>query len=270
MKNTRTQKSAFTLLELIVVVGLIALLAVSLLPAMARTRPQAQRLACANNLKQVVVSFRTWAANNNGKMPMGVSRSSGGAADSVGMRTLTGGQSNIRGVWGFFQVMSNQLNTPKVLMCPAESESGMRQTATTFAFTIPADGNNSVPFTNDLNCSYAVGVDALEAYPRMMLVADHNLGNGNPPVSGFTMAPSSGTPFVSLGNSFVTNSGVSFLDNTHSLRGNVGMADGSVEFFGRMQLQDALRNSGAPSRTAGVFTLAPGSTGSGLNRIQFP
>jgi prepilin-type processing-associated H-X9-DG protein len=57
----------------------------------------------------------------------------------------------------------------------------------------------------------------------------------------------------------------------HAKQGNVGMADGSVEYFSRSELQDALRNSGDKGRTAGTFIQAAGVTaGVGCNRIQFP
>ena len=43
-----------------------------------------------------------------------------------------------------------------------------------------------VPYTNDLNVSYFIGVDAQETYPRMFLTGDHNLGgNGNPPTAAY-------------------------------------------------------------------------------------
>ena len=66
MKDTHEHKRAFTLIELVVVIVVVAILAACLVPALARTRPQAQRIACANNLKQVGLAFRTWAAAHGG------------------------------------------------------------------------------------------------------------------------------------------------------------------------------------------------------------
>ena len=70
MRNPRKQNQAFTLIELLVVIAMIALLAASLLPALAGTKPQAQRINCVNNLKQVGIAFRTWGMSNNGNTPM--------------------------------------------------------------------------------------------------------------------------------------------------------------------------------------------------------
>jgi prepilin-type N-terminal cleavage/methylation domain-containing protein/prepilin-type processing-associated H-X9-DG protein len=274
MNNTRKEDLAFTLIELIAVIAVVAILAASLLPAVAGARPRALRLICSNNLKQVGLAFRTWAINHDGKMPMQVAYSMGGDSDDVGIRVLaatqkTSATTGSRGASMMFLRMTNELRTPKILYCPAESEASVRQTATTFS-GVGAPG--TVPFTNDLNVSYFIGVDAQETYPRMLLTGDHNLGgNRNPPTTMYLTAPSAGTPCVALGTNFTVNLGPAFLDTMHSKQGNVGLADGSVEFFSRSELQAALRGSGDMGRAIGSgFTQAPGTTGTGCNCIQLP
>ena len=269
MKNMPEQNRAFTLIELLVVVAIVAILAASLLPALALAKPKALRLTCSNNLKQVGLAFQTWAINHNGNMPMQVSYYMGGDADDVGFRVLGASQVTSRGVSRMFLCLSNELSTPKILYCPAEYESSVRQAATTFGGVA---GATTVPYINDLNCSYFIGVDAQETYPRMFLTGDHNLGgNANPPTIPFLSAPSSGTPFVYLGTNFTVNAGPAWLNNMHFQQGNVAMADGSVECFSRSRLQAALQSSGDPGRPAGVFIQATGVTGGvGQNRIQLP
>jgi len=274
MKNIRKQKGAFTLIELIVVVALVTMLVASLLPALAGTKPRAQHLTCANNLKQVGLAFRTWSLSHNGNLPMGVAWAQGGDSEDVGFRVLaakqkTSATSGSRGVSMMFLCMSNELNTPKNLFCPAEFEVSYRQPATTFSGVV---GPGRVPYTNDLNVSYFIGVDAQETSPRMMLTGDHNLGgNANPPSTPYLASPSTGTPFVYLGTNFTANAGPAWLDNMHAQRGNVGMADGSVEWFNRSELQDALRVSGDGGRTSGPFVQAAGVAGGvGCNRMQLP
>jgi prepilin-type N-terminal cleavage/methylation domain-containing protein/prepilin-type processing-associated H-X9-DG protein len=269
MKKKCKQNAAFTLTELIVVIAVIAILAASLLPALARTRPQAQRLACSNNLKQAGLAFRAWAAANGGKMPMDQVAAQGGFSGDVGSRSVTANQTTSHGVSKLFLCLSNQLTTPKILFCPAEWESSSRQAATTFAGTVTA-GSHAIPFTNDLNVSYFIGIDAHETYPRMLLTGDHNLGDdGNPPVMPFLLAGGGTTrAFIALG----TNApNVGWMANMHSKQGNVGMADGSVEYFSRSRLQDALKSSGDSVRAMeATFNLAAGSVGVGCNRIQLP
>ena len=61
----------FTLVELLVVIGIIALLISILLPAMARAREQAKRTQCLSNLRQVHALFALYAHDNRDQVPIG-------------------------------------------------------------------------------------------------------------------------------------------------------------------------------------------------------
>jgi prepilin-type N-terminal cleavage/methylation domain-containing protein/prepilin-type processing-associated H-X9-DG protein len=285
-KDTPKHDPAFTLIELVVVVAIIALLAASSLPALANTKYTARRVFCSNNLKQVGLAFRAWVISHNGYTPATASFFQGGDSQDVGMRLLaatqrvsdptTGNyQSGSRGVSMMFLCMSNELSTPKVLFCPAEYESAYRHVATTFSGT--GDGTaNSAPYTNDLNVSYFMGVDARDTSPQMLLTGDHNLGGDtNPPNTAFLRmigpGSSAGSANIWMGTNWSTDKGPAFMRNQHNQQGNVALADGSVGSFSRSQLQDALRRSGDTARSATGWTAAAGATGGqGCNRIQLP
>jgi prepilin-type N-terminal cleavage/methylation domain-containing protein len=278
MRNLRKREKAFTLIELLVVVAVIAILAASLLPALAAAKPKARLVVCSNNLRQVGLAFRTWAIAHNGNTPMSLSQSQGGDSEDVGLRTLDTTQVASRGVSKMFLCMSNELRTPKILFCPAEYENAYRQAATNFA-GVAAPG--TVRYTNDLYVSYFIGVDAKEISPRMLLAGDHNIGgDGNPPSTAYCYMTSQTTTANNpsyalwLGTNFTVNLGPAFMANQHDQQGNVGLADGSVECFNRSQFQDALKRSGDTGRAPGInFKPATGVgsfPGPGCNRIQLP
>jgi hypothetical protein len=123
-------------------------------------------------------------------------------------------------VAGVLRTMSNELSTPKVLICP-------KDTSRIAALNFATDFNNS-------KISYFVGVDATDAQPQMLLSGDDNFAVGGVPVKSGLLELS-------------TNSTIAWTSGRHvdpykphfwtpvQLVGCIGFADGSVRWLVNQQ-----------------------------------
>ena len=69
MKAFYRRTLGFTLVELLVVIGIIAVLIAMLLPALAQAKEQAKRVECGSNLHMAGLSLVMYANDNKGKLP---------------------------------------------------------------------------------------------------------------------------------------------------------------------------------------------------------
>ncbi len=191
---------AFTRRELLAVILVTAVAAMVLFSALARQRQRALRLRCINNLAQVGVAFQTWALDNGDRFPMAVEAEHGGSLEAAAPGEA----------FRYFQVMSNELLTPKPLICPAD----VRVPATDFG-----------PGLSNTNLSYFVGIDAVGTDPQMFLSGDRNLTNGTALQNGILQL----TPSRPAG----------WTHELHNRIGNLGLADGSVQQFTTARLGTA-------------------------------
>ncbi len=85
-----SSRIAFTLLELLMVISIIALLSALLLPMFGVVRAQSRMISCQSNMRGMAQAFETFARENEGLLPYGQTSASNWASD------LTNFDENIR------------------------------------------------------------------------------------------------------------------------------------------------------------------------------
>src|SRR3954451_14764932 len=75
--SRRVWRGGFTLVELLVVIGIIALLVSILLPTLNKARESARRTKCLANLRSIGQLVNIYANQNKGVMPIGFSNDTG-------------------------------------------------------------------------------------------------------------------------------------------------------------------------------------------------
>jgi prepilin-type N-terminal cleavage/methylation domain-containing protein/prepilin-type processing-associated H-X9-DG protein len=112
------RRRGFTLVELLVVIGIIAVLLSMLMPSLNKARRQAERLACAANLRQCGLVLMMYANDNKGvPYPLGPMNNSTGYAHGLGTNV------GVEERWTMLAFRPAVPN-PKVMMCPIDLDLG--------------------------------------------------------------------------------------------------------------------------------------------------
>src|SRR5690606_13591035 len=71
MKRNTTARKGFTLVELLVVIGIIALLISILLPTLSRARDSARAIKCGSNVRSIAQGLIGYSTDFEGNLPYG-------------------------------------------------------------------------------------------------------------------------------------------------------------------------------------------------------
>ena len=152
-------------------IAIIAILAGMLLPALAKAKAKAQKIKCTSNLKNVGLGFRIFATDNGDLYPMAVPDAQGGSASAADLRagaTL---------VYRHFLSLSNELQTPKIVLCPSDGLG--RVEAVNWSTNRTRGANAAQYFAGNSSVSYFVGFEADETLPQSLLSGDRNITNSD-------------------------------------------------------------------------------------------
>lgn len=209
MRQHGQTTAAFTLIEAAIVLLIVAIFLLLFIPGLKTAKRRALAENCRDNLKMIGLAYRTWSTGSSDSYPQAVEIKYGGSKEWVSAGQL----------FRHFSTMSNELITPKILLCPADYE---RRDSTSF----------SLGFSNT-NISYFVSLDAADTEPQTFLSGDRNL----------VLRSKTPTPGILI---LTTNppTPVCWSKDLHVSCGNIGLGDGSVQTWDRQQLVAGVINQG--------------------------
>jgi prepilin-type processing-associated H-X9-DG protein len=228
--SSRSANRAFTLLELLVSIGIIMLLMGILLPAIEHVRHQAYIDKCASNLRQIGMSFQMYSNENKGNYPRTIydptyaSPLVSGTGVNAPDPFLPGGVQPNDLTAAIFLLMKSQGIPPEVMICPYNDETSYEADSTNL--------NGRSNFTDEkknLGYSFAnpyptaavrhAGYQLTSHLPPdFAIAADRNPGVNAPRSDVYSATPTIGTKAMEKANSA-----------NHEFEGqNVLFADGHV------------------------------------------
>ena len=214
------KESAVTLLEVLVLVVVMVLIAGILLPPTGtRSKGKANRITCVNNLKNIGLAWRISSTDQGNEFPWHKSGTNGT------MELLADPGS----VWRHYRFISNELGSPRILVCPSDQE---RRMATNFSAFGPG------------NLSYFLGLEGSEDTLESILGGDRNMTT-----NGMDVGPG----LLRLG----TNMNAGFSVKIHNSAGNVLLGDGSVQQVTSGRFQETVVNAAMASTNAINRLLVP-------------
>lgn len=222
-QSSRTVNKGFSLLELLVTIAIIAVLAALLAPSLSKSFGKAKQIHCVSKLRQVGLGLHSFAQDHDGSFPWQIPTLKGGSMYETRFQLKASPLLSYSG--RHFEVLSNELVTPKIVVCPADKQ---RETAETFTRLK----------TN--NVSYWVFYRASLNYSIHPLAGDLNVqsvGTNRSRVAGRTNLLS-----------------IRFDEKLHQYKGNILFADGHVEGIKNADLPDEAPSS--PSTGFGTLQTA--------------
>jgi hypothetical protein len=215
LNPTTRAEHALTRMEVLLLVVIMLVwvaLGLVLISSLQQKRDYHARIKCVGNLKNLALSYKVFANDNDDKFPFATTNALAGGNDHT--------------LWLHFQAMSNECGSAKILMCPADRErlNNIKADFTAGPLGLASAGNAAL--------GYGASLDADETLPNAILAIDRNLVTNAMNLFGKVfIATAAGPP-------------PEWDTRQHNLRGNLALADGSVQQVTHAGMAALVRDAG--------------------------
>jgi prepilin-type N-terminal cleavage/methylation domain-containing protein/prepilin-type processing-associated H-X9-DG protein len=190
-------QNGFTLIELLVVIAIIAILAATLLPALAKAKDHAKTIQCVGNNRQIALAAMIYVSENQDYLPL------------LNRDPYVSGQMNLHTNWWFILIQPylaglNNTNSPTVWRCPGVADADIVPGNTSY-FGVPWQGYGPNETSGNPYIEYPGGtfngkkLSSLKRGAQVWLFGDNGVAKvtpptaSTPPVGGYytdvTLAP---------------------------------------------------------------------------------
>jgi len=223
-RSARRGRGAFTRVELCACLAAGALLLALVLPALATSQSRGHVAQCLNNLRLMGRAVQMWASDFESQTPWRTPVEKGGLLPTSGQRPGN--------AWFDLLILSNQLVTPRILACPADTDAVV---ATDFTFN--SAGGFASPSYRNRATSYVLNLESFVEHSEGLLFADKNL-QLTPGVQACSALVNNTVNFYTWP---VPNNG--WTNRVHGFSGNIVVMDGSVSPTTSEQMRAAMTKS---------------------------
>jgi prepilin-type N-terminal cleavage/methylation domain-containing protein/prepilin-type processing-associated H-X9-DG protein len=139
--------SAFTLIELVVVIAIIGILASLLLPTLGKAKEAGRSAACLSNLRQIGIALQLYTQDNNNRLPEMRDRlfETNGVPvanpQNPGLGTNGVASANVQATIDV--VLTNHLGAPRVLKCPSDFKQVYERTRSSYSWNSLLNGQDA-------------------------------------------------------------------------------------------------------------------------------
>ena len=240
MKLREQHKSAFNSVDCLCCLGVVFLFLCVALPGLANNRGRSQQIVCIDNLRLIGRAVQLWQADHSShETPWGSVVVEGGTGPREAQAYLG------------FRMLSNELVSPKVLVCPSDLS---RISNAADNWSTSTNGGYANARYRDNATSYTLTYHSFFTMPNSLLSSDRNLRvDSYARICSFSPLPGLFSEIFMGAQPTAT-----WTNNVHGFAGNILHTDGRVTQTSSNSLKNYLGSlRGTPTNEGSIHLLVP-------------